>query len=326
MIYNYIIRHPRYNHNTTDFDYALIVLNESEAIDSLPNLALNFNTDIPFTEQELQVVGWGALEENGFGPSVPHQVTKSYISNEQCTSDPFQYEEGMITPRMLCAADIDGDDNEEDSCQGDSGGPLMTVPIDEEEEPVQVGIVSWGLGCARFPYPGVYSRIQPPQSLQQTIRRKTKEEDDGLSWIVSTILERTGADISPATTTTSSTVSSSGTTTSSMASDATVITTTIVSGGSTSTTTDSTVSIPSTTTITVSGKSNKSPKVVEEDGEEGDNENGNTSSSKSSKTSKRDNNRRCNKEEGCIRKRIREHAKYDDVSFNLPATDEEEEK
>ena len=112
MIYNYIIRHPSYNHNTTDFDYALIVLDETEAIDSIPNLALNFNTYIPYIEHELQVVGWGALEENGFGPDVPHQVKKNYISNQQCTSDPFQYEEGIITENMLCAADIDGDDNE----------------------------------------------------------------------------------------------------------------------------------------------------------------------------------------------------------------------
>ena len=47
MIYNYIVRHPSYNHNTTDFDYALIVLDETEAIDSIPNLGLNFNIDRP---------------------------------------------------------------------------------------------------------------------------------------------------------------------------------------------------------------------------------------------------------------------------------------
>jgi len=325
MMYNYIIRHPSYNDTSNDYDYALIVLDESEAIE-LPNLALNFDINVPFTEQELQVIGWGVLEENGFGPDVPHQVTKSYITNEQCTSDPFKYEEGIITLHMLCAADIDGDDNEEDSCQGDSGGPLLTVPTNEEEEPVQVGIVSWGLGCARFPYPGVYARIEPPQYPSQTIRRTT-EEEDGLGWIVSTILERTGEDINP-TATTSSTSSSTESPQTTVSSGTTVITTTIASGGDTSTTTDSTVSPPSTTTTTVSGKSNKSPKVVEDDGEEGDNENNTTSSSssKSSKAAKRDNNRRCNNEEGCIRKRIRAHAKYDDVSFNLPTDDEEEEE
>lgn len=45
-----------------------------------------------------------------------------------------------------------------DACQGDSGGPLAARTPDG---PVQVGIVSWGLGCARARSPGVYVRTAP---------------------------------------------------------------------------------------------------------------------------------------------------------------------
>lgn len=39
--------------------------------------------------------------------------------------------------------------------QGDSGGPLMKLPAPV----VQVGIVSWGIGCGKADYPGVYTRV-----------------------------------------------------------------------------------------------------------------------------------------------------------------------
>lgn len=44
---------------------------------------------------------------------------------------------------------------------GDSGGPLMSpLIIDGQTIYYQIGIVSYGIGCARTDVPGVYTRVQ----------------------------------------------------------------------------------------------------------------------------------------------------------------------
>jgi hypothetical protein len=64
------------------------------------------------------------------------------------------YPDATIGAGQICAG-YDG--GAHDSCQGDSGGPLVTR--DSEGCPYQVGVVSWGIGCARAKYYGVYTRL-----------------------------------------------------------------------------------------------------------------------------------------------------------------------
>jgi secreted trypsin-like serine protease len=96
---------------------------------------------------DVTVTGWG---KSAFGPDgrFTQQLMQAQLKTVACDSAPAY--QGRTTPDMMCAS-APG----EDSCQGDSGGPLILT----YGEPVLVGIVSWGDGCADPTRPGVYIRI-----------------------------------------------------------------------------------------------------------------------------------------------------------------------
>lgn len=92
------------------------------------------------------VTGWGTKTENGGVASVLNVVNVPILDHNSCEN---AYGKGKITSRMLCAGFTSGG---KDACQGDSGGPLALGNV-------LVGIVSWGYGCARPDYPGVYTNV-----------------------------------------------------------------------------------------------------------------------------------------------------------------------
>lgn len=59
----------------------------------------------------------------------------------------------VINEQNICAGELAGG---KDTCQGDSGGPLFLTTGGRY---VQVGLVSWGEGCARPKLPSVYTRV-----------------------------------------------------------------------------------------------------------------------------------------------------------------------
>mmetsp|Transcript_18944 Transcript_18944/g.28061 ORF Transcript_18944/g.28061 Transcript_18944/m.28061 type:complete len:423 (-) Transcript_18944:260-1528(-) len=102
---------------------------------------------------DLTVMGLGHTAEGGGGSVRRLQEVKvPHISRNTC-NDYYSSTGYTVSNDMLCAGYQNGG---KDSCQGDSGGPIVKM-IDGM--PHQVGVVSWGLGCARAERPGVYSSI-----------------------------------------------------------------------------------------------------------------------------------------------------------------------
>jgi trypsin len=97
----------------------------------------------------LVVTGWGTTSEGGNLANTLQKVDVPYVPNDRCNDEYAGFNE--VTPGMLCAGNED--DGGVDACQGDSGGPIFF-----KSDRAQVGLTSWGLGCARPGYPGVYTR------------------------------------------------------------------------------------------------------------------------------------------------------------------------
>ncbi|XP_078508726.1 transmembrane protease serine 9-like [Lissotriton helveticus] len=97
------------------------------------------------------VTGWGAIRE---GVSLPYprtlqEVEVPIVDQQVCNS---LYGNSILYD-MVCAGNLEGG---KDSCQGDSGGPMVCK---FGSTWLLAGIVSWGQGCARPNYPGVYTRV-----------------------------------------------------------------------------------------------------------------------------------------------------------------------
>ncbi|WP_217532379.1 S1 family peptidase [Vibrio metschnikovii] len=105
--------------------------------------------------QPLTVMGWGnTISERNQTPQYPsvlRQVDLPYVLRNDCQNLGDDY--SNIGEDAICAGFPEG---EKDSCQGDSGGPLVYSHNGGIE---QVGVVSWGDGCAQKNAYGVYANV-----------------------------------------------------------------------------------------------------------------------------------------------------------------------
>jgi len=144
-----ILVHPSYSSSTLSNDIALWHLSSPIAAGgNIGYVSLPASGSDPAAGITTTVAGWGVTSESsGSLPSALRRVDVPVISRDTCRS---QYGTSAITTAMFCAGYTAGG---RDSCQGDSGGPIVNSARQ------LLGLVSWGQGCARPNYAGVYTRV-----------------------------------------------------------------------------------------------------------------------------------------------------------------------
>uniref|UniRef100_G1PQI0 Transmembrane serine protease 9 n=1 Tax=Myotis lucifugus TaxID=59463 RepID=G1PQI0_MYOLU len=145
-----IYKHPFYNLYTLDYDVALLELAGPVHRSRLVRpICLPEPAPRPPNGARCVITGWGSVREGG---SMARQLQKAAVrllSEQACR----RYYPVQISSRMLCAGFPQGGD----SCSGDAGGPLACR--EPSGQWVLTGVTSWGYGCGRPHFPGVYTRV-----------------------------------------------------------------------------------------------------------------------------------------------------------------------
>ncbi|GAB77377.1 Trypsin [Austwickia chelonae] len=145
-----ISMHPQYG-KAVGYDAALIYLNE-DVSGIVPVRLPTGNTDSLLAPGSIAtVIGWGNMDTTlSRFPDRLHKVDVPILSEEECLTNADK----SFNPKSDICAGRKG----KDSCQGDSGGPLLRK-IPGRDEYFQIGIVSWGSGCADQGGPGFYTSV-----------------------------------------------------------------------------------------------------------------------------------------------------------------------
>lgn len=170
---SHIYIHPQYNTVNLKNDIALLKLTTVPQGVTSVNIASGSLSQYASVGDPLTVAGLGRTSEGGRPPSVLQAVDVPLVSDATCRQAGGSYQN--VGDVAFCAGIPQGGI---DSCQGDSGGPIV---INNGGAVTQLGIVSWGIGCARPNKYGVYSDIAALRSFIDGIKGTTPPVSDVVS-------------------------------------------------------------------------------------------------------------------------------------------------
>lgn len=142
-----IITPKEYNPRTYHSDIAVLKLSGNMSGNNIATIELcKSNWKLG---DSIDVYGWGAMSENNNRESNQLRTVRVPLVTRKKCSDMYKVDGSRITQTMFCAGDLKG----KDACFGDSGGPAVF-------QNQLCGVVSWGVGCARTNFPGVYTSVK----------------------------------------------------------------------------------------------------------------------------------------------------------------------
>lgn len=153
-----VVVNSGYNLRTMQHDIALIRLTKPLKWSTRikPVKLAKPNSKLP---RNLLVSGWGARSEINNRPT--NELRGASVSTVSYNTCKNKFKEEYPVSRLVVCASAPG----RDACQGDSGGPLTF-------KGVQYGIVSYGIGCARKAFPGIYTNIRKQNAWIRKVMRR----------------------------------------------------------------------------------------------------------------------------------------------------------
>ncbi|XP_037794734.1 transmembrane protease serine 9-like isoform X2 [Penaeus monodon] len=161
-----VIVHERHHPTSLAHDIAILRLKEPVQFSSkVAPICLDVEDENHNVTTAI-ATGWGKLEEDGEESEMLQEVELPIVPQDECEK---QYAPISIAGHFVCAGE-----EGKDACQSDSGGPLVVSRPDGSW--YLLGLTSWGRGCGRPKYPGVFVQVE---SYLSWIANKIPDDDCG---------------------------------------------------------------------------------------------------------------------------------------------------
>ncbi|XP_018026668.1 phenoloxidase-activating factor 2-like [Hyalella azteca] len=156
-----VVTHEQYNAGSLSNNYALLLLESPVTLSPHIDTICLPDENTSIDPNKCFVTGWGKNEfgKEGEFQNILKKVSLPIVEHNACQTALRTTRLGKyfhLHSTFTCAG---GGVNREDACKGDGGSPLVCPYAQDPATYVQVGIVSWGIGCGEPGIPGVYADV-----------------------------------------------------------------------------------------------------------------------------------------------------------------------